>query len=241
MQKLAGSVCLMVALSGMSGLAQPQPAETKPAEEVRAFFLTNLTDGREAHDILGDLRNMVPRAVMSYVESEGALTVRGTAEDIAQAEKLIHELDRKRKVYKIVYSITETDGGKVVNTQHVELMIPTGAKTVVKQGSRVPIVTGTVDKENGAPSTQVQYLDTGLNIEATVEGNGDAVRLRTQVEQSKVADEKSGMGAQDPVIQQTKLEAWTMLTQGKPTLLGSLDIPGSTRHVEVSVVSEPAK
>ena len=32
-----------------------------------------------------------------------------------------------------------------------------------------------------------------------------------------------------------------MLTQGKPTLLGSLDIPGTTRHEEITVISETVK
>jgi len=38
--------------------------------------------------------------------------VRGTADEIVQAEKMISELDRKRKVYRITYSITDIDAGK---------------------------------------------------------------------------------------------------------------------------------
>ncbi len=41
-----------------------------------------------------------------------------------------------------------------------------------------------------------------------------------------------------PVIRQTTLEGTSTLVQGKPLVLGSLDVPGSTRHQEVEVVSE---
>jgi len=245
MKKVTGNVCLALVMGvigvAQTGWAQTQPVETKPPEEVRTFFLTNVTEMREAEDILADLRNVLPRANVYYVNSEGAISVRGTAGDIAGAEKTLSELDRKRTVYKITYSITETDGGKVAGTQHVELVIPAGSKTIVKEGNRVPIVTGTVDKDSGTPGEQVQYVDVGLNIEASLEGNGAALRLRTKVEQSSVGDERSGIGAQDPVIRQTQLEGWSMLAQSKPTLLGALDIPGTTQHEEITVVSELVK
>jgi hypothetical protein len=64
------------------------------------------------------------------------------------------------------------------------------------------------------------------------------VRLRTKLVQSGIAEERSGIGAQDPIIRQTTLEGTSTLVQGKPLVLGSLDVPGSTRHQEVEVVSE---
>ncbi len=242
MLRMKGFVCsIAVLLLGLGASAQTQPAETRASEEVRTFFLNNVTDAREATEIQTDLRSVLPHSVVSYVDSQQALSVRGTADEIVQAEKTISELDRKRKVYRITYSITDIDGGKPTGTQHVELILPTGSKTEVKQGTRAPIVTDTVDKDSGTPRTQVQYIDVGLNIEASLEGSGDAPRLETRVEQSSIGDERSGIGAQDPVIRQTKMEGWSMLTQGKPTLLGSLDIPGTTRHEEIMVMSELMK
>lgn len=248
MSRVYRSVCsVAVLLVSLGASAQTQPEQLKqlremnPPEEIRTFFLTNVTEMRDAEDILTDLRNSLPHTHAYYVPSEGAVTIRGTTDDIAQAEKMISELDRKRKVYRITYSIAETDGGKAVGVQHIELVIPTGSKTIVKQGNRVPIVIGAEDKDSGTPRDQVQYVDVGLNIEASIEGSGEALRLQSKVEQSSVGDEKSGIGAQDPVIRQTQLEGWSMLAQGKPTVLGSLDIPGTTRHEEVTVVSELLK
>jgi hypothetical protein len=85
----------------------------------------------------------------------------------------------------------------------------------------------------------VQYLDVGLNIDATLDAYSDGLRLHTKVEQSSVvADEKSGMGTQDPVVRQTTLEGVSTLVQGKPVVLGALDMPGSTRRQEIEVISE---
>ncbi len=242
MRSVRGSVCsIAVLLLGLGASAQTQPAETRASEEVRTFFLNNVTDAREATEIQTDLRNVLPHAVVYYVDSQQALSVRGTADEIAHAEKTISELDRKRKVYRITYSITDIDAGRPIGTQHVELILPVGSKTVVKQGTRVPIVTEAVDKDSGAPRTQVQYIDVGLNIEASLEGSGDAPRLQSKVEQSNLSDGKTGLGTQDPVIGQTKMEGWSMLTHGKSTLLGSLDIPGTARHEEIMVMSELVK
>jgi hypothetical protein len=99
-------------------------------------------------------------------------------------------------------------------------------------------VTGTLEAGSSTANTQVQYLDVGLNIDASLEEYAGGVRLRSKIEQSNVAEEKSGMGAQDPVIRQTMLEGTSPLIEGKPLILGTLDLPGSTRHQEVAVVSE---
>jgi hypothetical protein len=63
--------------------------------------------------------------------------------------------------------------------------------------------------------------------------------LYTKVEQSSLAEERSGMGTQDPILRQTDLEGTSILTQGKPLILGSMDIPSSTRRLDVDVVMEP--
>ena len=85
------------------------------------------------------------------------------------------------------------------------------------------------------------YIDVGLNFDATLDEFANGVRLRTKVDQSSVAEERSGVGPQDPVVRQTSLEGTSFLTPGKPLVLGSLDIPGSTRHQEVEVVMEAVR
>jgi type II secretory pathway component GspD/PulD (secretin) len=215
------------------------PADVKSsAEAYQTFYLTNLTEPNEANDAATDLRNMLPKAHLYYDAAEGAISMRGSAEDIALARKILADLDRTRKVYQLTYTIIEKDEGRSVGTQHIAMVVAAGGKTDVKQGSRVPVVTGSVNAESSAGKSQVQYVDVGLSIEASLEGNAEGLRLRSRVEQSSVAEEKSGVGVQDPVIRQTRLEGVSTLAQGKPVILGSLDVPGSTRHEEIEVVSE---
>src|SRR5215467_6695912 len=142
------------------------------------------------------------------------------------------------KTYRLTYTLTETDGGKRVGTQHFAMIVVPGRKTVLKQGNRVPLVTGSVSTSGGA-QTQVQYLDIGLNIDASIEESADdGVKLNTAVEQSSIAEGKSGFGTQDPIVRQAKLEGTSILTAGKPLILGSMDIPSSARRLDIEVVME---
>jgi type II secretory pathway component GspD/PulD (secretin) len=232
---------LVPALIAPSARAQ-DPAATKPAEQAagtepyQTLYLTNVSQQSDAADVLTAMRNSLPRAKIYYVASQNAISIRAAAEDIQLAQKILADLDRSKKVYRLTFTIDESDGGKRTGSQQVALIVIPGGKSVLKQGSRVPIVTGTV--ENGTPHSQVQYIDLGLTIEASLEGTADGLRLRAKVEQSKAAEEKSGLGAQDPVILQTMLDGVTTLAQGKLLVLGSLDMPGSTRRQEIEVMSE---
>jgi type II secretory pathway component GspD/PulD (secretin) len=213
--------------------ADSKPAETRTPETYQTIYLTNGNQQSDANDIQTDLRDMLPKAKMHYVPQGSAISIRGTADDIALAQKIISEIDRPRKTYRLTYSITEMDGSKRIGTQHIALVVVAGSKTYFKQGSKVPIVTGATESGASTSNTQVQYMDIGLGIEAWLEG----ALLHTKVEQSSLADEKSGIGSQDPVIRQTVLDDVSTL-QVKPLVLGSLDIPGTTRRQEIEVVSE---
>ena len=95
-----------------------------------------------------------------------------------------------------------------------------------------------LSKSSNPGENEVTYLDVGLEIEASLDGYLDGARLRTKVVQSGIAEEKSVVGTGDPIIRETTLEGTSTLVQGKPLVLGSLDVPGSTRHQEIEVVSE---
>jgi type II secretory pathway component GspD/PulD (secretin) len=243
---LAG-IALALALFAPGMSAQTQSPDAKAGEPkaspdtYKTIYLTNLTQQNEINDLQTDLRNMIPKAKMYSVATQNAISIDGAPEDVLLAQKMVADLDRARKIYRLTYTITETDSGKRLGAQHVALIVASGQKTEFKQGSRVPIVTGTFDAGSSRSNSQVQYVDVGLNIEASVDGYVDGLRLRTKVEQSSLAEEKSGLGAQDPVIRQTVLEGTPALALGKPLVLGSIDLPGSTRTQEIEVVADLVK
>jgi type II secretory pathway component GspD/PulD (secretin) len=227
---------LAMAGCGMSAVAQAQAADAKTSPEIyQTLYLTNLTQQNDANELVNDLRNMLPRIKLYYVPSQSAMSIRGSAEDIALAQRILSDLDKTKKIYRLTYTMTERDGAKTIGVEHFSIIVASGSKTDFKQGSRVPISVGGA---NSSSNPEVTYIDLGQEIEASLDGYLDGVRLRTKVVQSSIAEDKSLVGTQDPVIRQTTLEGTSTLVQGKPLVLGSLDVPGSTRHQEVEVVSE---
>jgi hypothetical protein len=232
------TACIILAMAfGLSAVAQTEAPDSKGTAQIyQTLYLTNLTQPNDATELVNDLRNMLPQAKLYYVPSQGAISLRGSAEEIALAQKILSDLDKTKKIYRLTYTVTEKDNGKIIGVQHFSMIIASGTRTDFKQGSRVPVATRSPTSEN-SPS-DVTYLDVGQEIDASLDGYLDGVRLRTKVVQSSIAEDKSLVGAQSPVIRETTLEGTSTLVQGKPLVLGSLDVPGSTRHQEVEVVSE---
>jgi type II secretory pathway component GspD/PulD (secretin) len=221
--------------------AASQPCEAQPTpqpEMVQTIFLSNAAEQNDLIDIATDLRNALPKARIFPVQSQNAITLHATQEDLATAQKLIAELDRPRKVYRLTYTLTDVEDGKRIGSQQYVLLAVAGERTTFKQGSKVPIVTGAPDKETTAQSSEIQYLDVGLSIEATVTGSPENLMLRSKIEQSSPSGEKTAAVAPDPIVRQTVLQGSSELAQDKPTVLGALDIPGTTRHQEIEVVAE---
>jgi type II secretory pathway component GspD/PulD (secretin) len=212
--------------------------DTRPYETI---YLKYATQPNDANEITVVIRNLIdPSAKVFIVPNQSAITMRGTTDELALAKKIIDDLDRPKKTYRLTYTIAEIDGGKRIGVQHYAITLAEGQRTVMKQGNRVPVATGSY-KPGGGGDTQTQftYLDVGLNFEATLDKTSNGAKLRTKVEQLSIAEGLSGVGPQDPILRQTELEGTTYLTFGKPQVLGSLDIPGSTRHLDVEVMMEP--
>jgi hypothetical protein len=240
---VALAVTFFAAYSG----AQTPPTEGKAAEPrpglgiYRTIYLTNVTQQNEINDLVTDLRNMLPNARLYAVQSQNAISVRGSADDLLLVQKMISDLDRLRDAYRLTYTLTETDGGKRVGSQHLTFVAVRAEKTELKQGTRVPVLTGVASAGAADQYSQVQYVDIGLSIQASLEGTPENLRLRTKIEQSSLAEQKPGANSQVPVIRQTVLEGASILVPGRALVLGSLEILGGTRKLEIEVVAEPVK
>ena len=241
---------LLVAAGSL--LAQSQPAAqplTKSAqaamvetEPITTFYLANTSQPNDANEILTAIRIMVaPFDRVYLVPSRNAIVMRALPEDIQLTRKLIADLDRPRKTYRLTYVVSEMEAGKRVGLQRFSMVIAAGAKTELREGNRVPISTSSLAPGNTSGQAQVSYIDIGLNIQAALDQSTEGLNLRSKIEQSSVAEERSGLGTPDPIIRQTILEGTSSLVPGKALTLGSLDIPGSTRHLDVDAVLEPIR
>ena len=113
------------------------------------------------------------------------------------------------------------------------MVAASGQKTTLKQDSRVPIPTGHVTE---GVQTQFSYMDVGINFDATLDEFNNGVRLRSLIDQSAVVSQDKVL--EQPVIRHVTLEGASVLALGKPMMLGSIDVPGSTRRLDVEVVVE---
>src|SRR6202034_4017481 len=156
---LIAAITLATACCGMTAVAQEQAADAKAGPEIyQTLYLTNLTQQNDATELLTDLRNMLPNDRLYYVPSQSAISIRGSAEDIALAQKILSDLDKTKKIYRLTYTMTERDGGKTIGVQHFSIIVASGSKTDFKQGSRVPIAAGGATSSSGGPNSGVEYL-----------------------------------------------------------------------------------
>jgi hypothetical protein len=139
--------------------------------------------------------------------------------------------------YRLTYTLTEMDGAKRIGTQHYSLTVNAGEQGKIRLGSKVPIAMESSNPASLAPA-QIQYQDVGLTIYVRLKESAAGVRVNSTVDQTGVSEEQSTVGRGDPVIRQANLDCTALLTPGTPVMLGSLDVPGSTRHLDIEVVLE---
>jgi hypothetical protein len=257
----ASLLALSLTASAQTAETPLKPAETSPTPlsrsaeaqaemaqaRVQTFYLANASQPQEANEILVALRNiLLPYVKIYLVSDQNAIVVEAPPGQLALAQRLITELDRPSKTYRLTYTVTELDGKQRIGTEHFSMIVVTGQPTSLKQGSKVPVATGTYNPGNAptsagsAPGVQTQftYLDVGMNFSATLDETEHGARLNSKVEESSVGEDKTISGVNEPVIRQTVLQGASFLTLNRPLMLGSVDIIGTTRHIDIEVVMD---
>ena len=207
---------------------------------IQVFHLTNVAQANDASEIMVALRNMAsPNNKIYLLPSTNDIVVSAPPDQIALMGHLISELDRPKPTYRLTYTLTESDNGKRVGVQHFAMVVVIGQQVIMKQGDKIPVLTGAFNKDSATQQSEFTYIDVGMNIDATLDRFAGGLRLRSQVEQSSAVPPQGGSFAQDPIIRQSRLQGTSVLTPGKPQTVGSIDIVGSTRHIDVEVIAEP--
>jgi type II secretory pathway component GspD/PulD (secretin) len=216
--------------------------------QVKTIYLKNIVNQNDANEIMVAIRNSFDPGLKVYLlASQNALVVTSYPEELARVEALVQTLDRPHKTYRLNYTITELDAGKTVGTEHLSIVVVDGQHTTVKQGDKIPIATGSYSNGEATTTTssgiqtQFTYLDVGMNFDSTVTDYDGGVFLKTKVEQSGLGQPSLIAGIQEPVVRQTVLEGFSLLTLGKPVMLGTIDVPNSTHHFDIAVVLEQIK
>ena len=75
------------------------------------FYLNNATQQADANEIMTALRNTLPPHDKVFRGlGQNAILIRASPEDVALAQKIVNELDRPKKNYRLTYTVTEMDG-----------------------------------------------------------------------------------------------------------------------------------
>ena len=124
------AIGLAIASYGTERGCKTQAAEAKTSPEIyQTLYLTNLTQPNDADELVNDLRNMLSKAKLMYVPSQSAISFRGSAEDLALAQKILSDLDKTKKIYRLTYTMKESDGGKTIGLQHFSIIVASGSRT----------------------------------------------------------------------------------------------------------------
>jgi type II secretory pathway component GspD/PulD (secretin) len=214
---------------------------TESLMQTRTIYLANETQQNDANEILIAIRNMFDPGMKIYlISSKNALTIGSYPAELDRIQAFIKTLDIPRHTYRLTFTLTDFDGDKAIGTQHFNMFVVSGQRTTFKQGTKIPVATGTMqDSKNGA-ATQFTYLDVGMSFDVTLSDIAGGARLDSKIEQSSVAPEPVNiLGVNEPIIRQSVIQGASILSPGKPVMLGSADIAGSTHHLDITVLMEP--
>jgi hypothetical protein len=136
------------------------------------------------------------------------------------------------KPYRLDFALNEVEGGKTINTRHYTMNLNAGDHNEIKIGTRVPVSAG---------HDQYQYLDVGTRIDARLNPENDAgeiqLHVNSEISNLDTTAPDEHLMAPAPIVRQIKIEGSTLLTAGKPLLIGSVDDPNSKREFQLEVVA----
>lgn len=131
---------------------------------------------------------------------------------------------REPSVFKLELIIRDgTEAAAKVGRRYT-MLVNTGEKGTFRSGNRVPIT---------ATNGSVNYVDLGVNIDATVREQNGTFPLRAEIEVSS-ADKPEAVP--QPVIGQMRISLNTTVVLGKTTQVASVDDPVTHRKFEVDVL-----
>jgi Tfp pilus assembly major pilin PilA len=142
------------------------------------------------------------------------------------------------QAYRLDFSFNELEGDKKINTRHYSMNLTSDQANEIKIGSRFPVPT-LVNRKDGGEGQEIQYIDVGTSIWAQIRSitNSDEQELVVRSEISNLDVNPPGVTAPnvDPVIRQMKVSGSTILVEGKPLIVGSMDDPTSKRQFQLEV------
>lgn len=139
-------------------------------------------------------------------------------------------------LYKVEINFRDGNDTASMTDRRYTMLVSDSRKATLKVGSRHPAVSGSIEPAAGSPaSTQITYLDVGVNIECFVQGAGGRATIHSTLDLSNIGPAEGALvaGVRNPTIRQTRLDLETIVELGKPTVIATIDDPLTARKLQV--------
>src|SRR5947209_6023940 len=148
-------------------VASDTPAKRKDIEQsvIKTFYLANLSQPTELQDVVNALRQILEISRIQPLNSQGALVVRGTPDQIALAEKLVGDLDKAKSEVIVEVAVMQISRDKMRN---LGISPPTSASVALQNNINTTTGTGTTTTGTTTTGTPNQInLNRIGNLNAT--------------------------------------------------------------------------
>jgi hypothetical protein len=150
------------------------------------------------------------------------------AQEAAAAKPKSEDSEKALTAFRLDFALSESEDGKRINTRHYSMNLVPGytPSNEIKIGSRVPVE---------AKQGETQYIDVGTNIWSRMTEHGDAFQLEVKADLTNFANPEQEGQRSMPLLRQLRINASTVATLGKPTVVGVVDDPNSRRQFQLEV------
>jgi general secretion pathway protein D len=148
-------------------VASDTPAKRKDIEQsvIKTFYLANLSQPTELQDVVNALRQILEISRIQPLNSQGALVVRGTPDQIALAEKLVGDLDKAKSEVIVEVAVMQISRDKM---RTLGISPPTSASVALQNNINTTTGTGTTTGTTTTTGTPNQInLNRLGNLNAT--------------------------------------------------------------------------
>ena len=214
----------------------------------KTFYLKHATMDNDAEDTVTALRNMLdPKDRVYYIANRQAVMIEGPDEQLALAEKFIHDLDIPRPEVEMRVTVVQAGWEQIASLapnkngalseaavhqllqgQDVKVLADEQLRTTsrlavtLKHGTKIPVATE-VPAHGGedAKPSKVEFLDVGVNMDVTPYVHEDGlidIWVKGQVSAQSGTATIGGV-LTEPVIAQTVLESNPQVHEGETSLL----------------------
>jgi len=132
-------------------VAQDNPAKRKELDQsvIKTFYLSNLSQATELQDVVNAMRTLLEVSRIQQLQSQNAIIVRGTPDQIALAQKLVDDLDKAKPEVVIDIVVMQVSKDR---TRTLGITPPTSTSISLNNNINTTPTTGT-SGTNGTTTT----------------------------------------------------------------------------------------